>query len=246
MRKSGKEVSESPFAVMVVEPEQPYVVETLCDVPIDVGDLNPEDSELAVTLQRPDASDEPVKQTLSDGSLRFSFIPKIAGEHLIAMKKRTVRIEVIETDEPKNEINKPANILLKNIPAEHLPKLHAGLLRPQKNGELAKMEEHLTIKKTTDGNLYVSFFPHEKGPHAINVRKDGISVEDSPYTVDVTEGTVKEEVYPVGRPCDVGLDIPSVNLPHDFETLSATLQRPGCATEEPVILQQSSEDKLRE
>ncbi len=116
MRKSGKEVSESPFAVMVVEPAQPYAVGALCDVPIDVGDLKQEDlSKLTATLQGPGSNDECVTpKILSDGNLSVSFIPKMVGEYLITVKIRNapnppvVSVDVTDT-EPENEINKPSH-----------------------------------------------------------------------------------------------------------------------------------------
>jgi hypothetical protein len=53
-----------------------------------------------------------------------------------------------------------------------------------------------------------------------------------------------EEVYPMSRPCDVGMDIPSVNLPDDFKKLTATLERPGSKKEEPVTLELNPDNTL--
>jgi hypothetical protein len=53
-----------------------------------------------------------------------------------------------------------------------------------------------------------------------------------------------EEVHPVGRACDVGLDIPDVNLPGDFKKLTATLQRPNSKKEEPVNLELNPDNTL--
>ena len=251
VKKSGKEVPESPFAVMV-EPAQPeYAVGAPCDVPIDVSDIKPEDlPKLTATLKRPNSNvEEPVEpKILSDGSLSVSFVPKSPGEHLITVKKRSRPIPgspfsvMVTAPEPTNEIGKPSNVPLENIPAKDLPKLDAGLLRPG-----STVEEPITIKKTSDDNLYAPFIPHEEGPHQINVRKDGKPVPDSPYSVDVppkVEEQPVEEVYPLNKPCDVGMDIPSLNLPEDFEKITATLQRPGSTKEEPVTLEVNPDNTL--
>ena len=52
------------------------------------------------------------------------------------------------------------------------------------------------------------------------------------------------QVHPVGRTCDVGLDIPGVALPDDFKKLSATLQRPRSKKEEPVNLELNPDNTL--
>jgi hypothetical protein len=52
------------------------------------------------------------------------------------------------------------------------------------------------------------------------------------------------QVHPVGRTCDVGLDIPGVVLPDDFKKLSATLQRPRSQKEEPVSLELNPDNTL--
>ena len=46
------------------------------------------------------------------------------------------------------------------------------------------------------------------------------------------ERPVVEDVQPVGRTCDVRMDIPGVKLPVDFKKLTATLQRPNSKKEE--------------
>ena len=51
-------------------------------------------------------------------------------------------------------------------------------------------------------------------------------------------------MHPVGRTCDVGLDIPGVSLPDDFKKLTATLQRPRSSKEEPVNLELNPDNTL--
>ena len=254
IKKSGKEIPESPISVMIEPAEQENTVGSPCDVPLEIPGLNlPEDlPKLTATLRRPGSNvEEPVEpKVTSDGNLSVSFVPKSPGEHFITVKKRNRPVPgspfsvMITADEPTSKIGKPTNVALENIPAKDLPKLDAGLIRPR-----STVEEPVPIKKTSDDNLYVPFIPHEGGPHKINVRKDGKPVPDSPYIVDVPskdgEGAQPvEEVHPVGRACDVGLDIPGVNLPDDFKKLTATLQRPNSKKEEPVNLELNPDNTL--
>ena len=252
---NGKEIPESPISVMIEPAEPENAVNSPCDVPLDIPGLNlPEDlPKLTATLKRPGSNrEEPVEpKVTSDGNLSVSFVPKSPGEHLITVKKRGRPVPgspfsvMITAPEPKSEIGRPTNVPLENIPAKDLPKLDAGLLRPK-----STVEEPVPIKKTSDDNLYVPFIPHEAGPHKINVRKDGKPVPDSPYIVDVPSKDVVdgaqpvEEVHPVGKACDVGLDIPGVKLPDDFKKLTATLQRPKSKKEEPVNLELNPDNTL--
>ena len=253
IKKSGKEIPESPISVMIepVEPEK--AVGAPCDVPLDVDGLNlPEDlPKLTATLKRPGSNvEEPVEpKATSDGNLSVSFVPKSPGEHLITVKKRNRPVPgspfsvMVTAPEPACEIGKPSNAPLENIPSKDLPKLDAGLLRPG-----STKEEPVPVKKTSDDNLYVPFIPHEAGPHKINVRKGGRPVPDSPYIVDVPEKVSKkppvEELHPVGKACDFGLDIPGLNIPGDFKKLSATLQRPSSKKEEPLNLELNPDNTL--
>ena len=252
IKKDGKEIQESPVSVMIEPAEPENAVGSPCDVPLEIPGLNlPEDlPKITATLKRPGSNvEEPVEpKVTSDGNLSVSFVPKSPGEHLITVKKRNRPVPgspfsvMITAPEPTCEIGKPTNVPLENVPAKDLPKLDAGLLRPG-----STKEEPVPIKKTSDDNLYVPFIPHEEGPHKVNVRKDGRPVPDSPYIVDVPakrEEQPVEEVYPMNRPCDVGMDIPSVNLPDDFKKLTATLQRPGSNKEEPVNLELNPDNTL--
>ena len=144
---------------------------------------------------------------------------------------------MVTATEPTNSVGKPASVPLENIPVEDLPRLDAGLQRPG-----SKVEEPITIKKTSDDTLFASFIPHEEGVHKVNVRKDKKPLPDSPYLVnvpgkDVGDGAPVEEVHPIGRPCDMGLDIPGLTLPDDFKKITATLERPGSKKEESVSLE---------
>ncbi len=48
----------------------------------------------------------------------------------------------------------------------------------------------------------------------------------------------------VGRPCGLGLEIPGLKLPEDFDLLTALLKRPGSNTEEPLKLVLNSDNTL--
>ena len=256
VKKSGQEVPESPFPVMVERGEPEDAVGSLCDVPLNSPDItNPKEDlpKLTGTLKRPDSTkEEPIKlKVLSDNTLSASFVPKSPGEHLITVKKRNRPVAgspfsiMVTAEEPKPCIGKPSTVPIEKIPAEDLPKLDAGLKRPGSN-----VEEPVTIKKASDDTLYASFVPLEEGPHEVTVRKDKKPVPDATKVVDVPaekakpERPVVEEVHPVGRTCDVGMDIPGVNLPEDFKKLTATLQRPNSKKEEPVTLELNPDNTL--
>lgn len=48
----------------------------------------------------------------------------------------------------------------------------------------------------------------------------------------------------VGRPCGVGLEIPGLKLPEDFDLLTGVLKRPGSTVEEPLKLILNSDNTL--
>ena len=139
---------------------------------------------------------------------------------------------MVTSPEPVNRSGVPCGVGLEDIPVEDLPNLEAGLQRPGSN-----IEEPVRIKQNSDNTLSASFVPHEEGPHKLHVRKDKTPLPQSPYIVDVVGKDKVEEVHPVGRTCDVGLDIPGLVLPDDFDKLEATIQRPNSDKEEPLNLE---------
>lgn len=189
------------------------------------------------TLKRPSSNEEePLNLVLnSDNTLSVSFIPHETGKHLVGVKKFNRHVNgspipvMVTSPEPVNRVEVPCGVGLEDIPCEELPNLEAGLQRPGSN-----VEEPVRIKKNSDDTLSASFVPHEKGPHKLHVRKDKKPLPESPYIVDVSDKDDVEEVYPVGRTCDLGLDIPGVSLPEDFNKLEATLQRPNSDKQEPL------------
>lgn len=197
VKQFGKNLLDSPLPVMVETAEPENVVGSPCDFPLDVPSLNlPDDlSRLTLTMKRPGSTrEEPIKpRLLSDNTLSVSFVPKSPGEHLITVKKRNRPVQgspfslMVTSDAPTSEIGKPSSVPLENIPANDLPKLDAGLLRPG-----STVEEPIPIKKTLDDNLYAPFIPHEGGPHKINVRKDGKPVPGGSFLLDVPPKDVED------------------------------------------------------
>ena len=55
---------------------------------------------------------------------------------------------------------------------------------------------------------------------------------------------MKRERPVVGKPCDVKLDIPDVDVERDFEDLKGTLRRPNSDKEEPTELRKNPDGTL--
>ena len=251
---SGREVPEYSFEIIVKETSPEYTVGSPCDSPINIPGLKfPDDLvKLTATLKRPGSKkEEPIKlKVLSDNTLTASFLPESPGDYVITIKmnNRPVTgspfIITVTTSELKPSIGQPSSIPFENIPVKDLPRLDATLQRPGSD-----IQEPVTIKQTSDDNLFASFIPHEEGPHKITVRKDKKPLPDATKVLDVPATETQperpvEEAHPVGRTCDVGMDIPGVNLPEDFKKLTATLQRPNSKKEEPVTLQLNPDNTL--
>ena len=220
----GKNLLDSPLPVVVETAEPENAVGSPCDFPLVIPSLNlPDDlSKLTVTAKRPGStSEEPIKpRLLSDNTLSVSFIPKAPGEHLITVKKRNRPVPgspfslTVTSDEPTNEIGKPSNVSLENIPAKDLPKLDAGLLRPG-----STVEEPVTVKKTSDDNLYAPFIPHEEGPHQINVRKDGKPIPNGSFSLDVPPRDVEDGRRPGKGPQPEKIPSPKKSPVHEESPL---------------------------
>lgn len=242
IKKDGLPIPGSPFSILIESEEPINAVGAPVDCCLDLPGVNlPEDfKKLKGSLKRPSSSiEEPLQLVLnSDNSLSCSFIPKETGKHLVGVKKFNRHVNgspipvMVTAPEPVNRVGHPCGVGLENIPPEDLPKLDAGIQRPG-----SKVEEPVRIKQNSDNTLSASFVPHEEGPHKLHVRKDKKPLPESPYLVDVLGKDKVEEVHPVGRTCDIGLDIPDLVLPDDFKKLTATLKRPSSTKEEPVNLE---------
>ena len=74
-------------------------------------------------------------------------------------------------------------------------------------------------------------------------------IPGSPFAAEVFPkgsdfDSVKRERPVVGKPCDVKLDIPDVDVERDFEHLTGTLKRPGSDKEEPIELKKNPDGTL--
>lgn len=79
------------------------------------------------------------------------------------------------------------------------------------------------------------------GEYNVVVKFADKHIPGSPFNAEIFPkgadlGSLKRERPVVGKPCDVKLDIPDIDLERDFDDLTGTLKRPGSDKEEPVEL----------
>ena len=233
VKKNRRPVKGSPFEIMVAEApsaESKPTVGQKCDMGLDIPDLDlPRDlKDLKATLTRPNGEKEPIECTCTpENTLGLEFTPKEPGKHLIDVTKRGRPVKgspfevLVGSPESKPTVGEKCDLGL-DIPGVDLPRdlkdLEATLTRP--NGK----KEPLECTCTPDNNLGLEFTPEEPGKHLIDVKKRGRPVKGSPFEVLVGSPEPKPTV---GEKCDLGLDIPGVDLPHDLKDLEATLTRPN-------------------
>ena len=182
-------------------------------------------------------------------------------------------ITVIE-DKPENPVGKPVSIALLDIPLRDLPRIQVFLQRPgsdteepvtlkknsddslsvsfiplepgvhkihvRKNSkplpvspyEIEVIDDRVfdTPEKAPDGKEPVDKMPYREAPK-----------EESLFTKEVAPA---DEKLPVGRICDLDLEIPGFSLPRDFRKLTATLKRPSSKREEPINLKLNPDKTL--
>ena len=262
LRKDKKDVQNSPYSVMVgakeEKVEEVHPMGRTCDVNLDIQGVKlPEDLEkdlLRGFLKRPNSSnEEPLKlEITSDNSLGVSFVPQEPGEHQISVRKKTPDRKwkdvpgspfsiMVEAAEAVNAVGTPCDCLL-DMPSVRIPedlkRLTATLKRPS-----SRQEEDLKLRVTSDNKPFASFVPREPGPHLISIKKYGSHVKNSPFTVMVV---APEAGNAIGRPCGVGLEIPGLKLPDDYNNglLTASLKRPSGKPEEPLPLALNSDNTL--
>ena len=252
VKKSGRHIPGSPFSILVEAEEPVEAVGCPVDYCFDIPEINlPDDFEkLDATIKRPSSDkEEPISLKLnSDDTLSCSFVPKEVGIHHINIRKYGRHVTgspfavKVTTPEAVSQVDRPYGMGL-DIPGINLPEdyplLSATLKRPS-----SPREEELRLLLNGDNTLGVAFTPREVGEHLVYVRKRGRDVEGSPFSVMVVGQEKVEEVHPVGRTCDVGLDIPGVNLPEDFNRLAASLMRPSGKKEEPLKLELNPDNTL--
>ena len=253
-KKDNTHIPGSPFSILVEAVEPVEAVGCPVDYALDIPGVNmPQDFEkLKGTLKRPSSKiEEPLTLKLnSDNSLSVSFVPQETGVHYINVTKFGRHVpgspfEVdVTSDEPARTVGKPLGKGLDspdvNLPEDY-PQLTAALKRPS-----SKKEEPVRLILNGDNTLSVAFTPREVGEHLLHLRKDGRDVQDSPFVIMVVDKDKVEEVHPMGKTCDVNLDIPGVNLPEDLQEgrLKAYLMRPSSTKEEPLDLELNPDNTL--
>ena len=253
-KKDGTHIPGSPFSILVEAEEPVEAVGCPLDYCLDIPGINlPEDiSKLKGTLKRPSSRrEEPLNLKLnSDDSLSVSFVPRETGLHYINITKYGRHVPGspfpvnVTSPEPTSQVGKPFGKGLDspdiNLPEDY-PLLSAALKRPS-----SEKEEDLRLILNGDNTLGVAFTPREVGEHLIHLRKNDNDVESSPYSVMVGDKDKVEEVHPMGRTCDVSLDIQGVNLPEDLDKgrLKAYLMRPSSVKEEDLGLELNPDNSL--
>lgn len=169
-----------------------------------------------------------------NNSLSANFTPKEAGKNDLHLKKKGKElpgcpVPLLVRDKP--EVGKPCKVPFECPDVDRkkdLHKLKGSLIRP--NGQ----KEPLDVDVTKEGDISVTFTPHEPGKHIINIKKNKKHVEESPYVI-IVPGEEMAPTAAVGSPCDVNLDLPDVILPDDLKDLKATVENPN-GEEEPCEL----------
>ena len=87
----------------------------------------------------------------------------------------------------------------------------------------SKTEEPLTVEKGPGHAVIVSFIPKKPGDHQISVNISGSHVPGSPFNVPVEEAPTQTST---GNPFSMALELVGVNLPSDFQYLTAKVKRP--------------------
>ena len=255
IKKKRKPVRGSPFKVMVEEAPKEAKNPTVgnpCDVNLSLPDVSlPDDlPKLSAELERPTGKKEPIDLKLGpDNTLSISFTPTEPGLHLIHIKKSRrpikdspIKIMVDEAApvEKVPTVGNPCDVNLElpdiKLP-DDLPELMAVLERP------SLLREKLPLKANPDNTLAISFVPKEAGLHQIHIKKSKKPVKGSPFQIMVEEAPQAEKLPTVGNPCDVNIELPTINLPDDLDRLKATLTRPN-GEKEPLKLTANPDNTL--
>lgn len=255
-KSDGSPIAGSPFSILVESEEPVEGVGCPVDYCFSLDDVAlPDDilkERVKGTLKRPSSDkEEPIDLKLnSDNTLSCSFVPRETGLHYIFIRKYGKQVEgspfVIKVTAPEgvSTVGKPYGMGLESpdvtLPEDY-PRLSATLKRPS-----SPKEEELKLVLNGDNTLGVAFTPREEGEHLIHLRKDNKEVDGSPFSVMVGAKEKVEEVHPMGRTCDVNLDIQGVTLPEDLENglLKGFLKRPNSAKEEPLKLEITRDNSL--
>ncbi|XP_065067168.1 filamin-A-like isoform X4 [Rhopilema esculentum] len=248
LKKKGKELPGCPVPLLVRDKPE---IGKPCKIPFELPDVDRKKdiNKLKGSLIRPNGKKEPLDVDVTpEGDISVTFTPNEAGKHIINIKKNKKHVEespyviIVPGEElaPTALVGSPCDVNL-DLPDVVLPDdlkdLKATVERP--NGE----EEPCEMSVNKDKTLAVSFTPREPGLHLIHIKKKRRPVKGSPFKVMVEQAPKPVKNPTVGNPCDVNFSLPDVNLPEDFEHLTAELERPTGATE-PVDLKLNPDNSL--
>jgi filamin len=180
----------------------------------------------------------------------------------------------VTEEKPENPIGKPVSVALVDVPLRDLPRVQVFLQRPGSDTEepitLKKnSDDSLSVSfvPMEPGTYKIHVRKNSKplpgSPYEIEVIDDRVfnapggapqgkepsdkmpyseaPREEALFTKEIAPG---DEKLPVGRICDLDLEIPGFSLPRDFRKLSATLKRPSSKREEPINLELNPDKTL--
>ncbi len=173
----------------------------------------------------------------------------------------------VTEEKPENPLGKPVSVALVDIPLRDLPRIQVFIQRPGSDTEepitlKQNSDDSLSVSfiprepgahiihvrknsKPLPGSPYEieiiddrvfdtpEKVPYGKEPSDKTPYRE-ISMEETLFTKEVAP---TDEKQPLGRICDLNLDIPGFSLPRDFRKLSATLKRPSSKREELINLE---------
>ena len=240
VRKGEQPVQGSPFIVDVEDscsvPDGP-TVGTECDVSLELPDISTGDfKKLKCSLMRPGKKlEEPVTFTQKDDqSIGINFTPKSVGLHKVIIKKDGKNVPgspfEIVVDQGSKCFNAPivgcrSEVVLDiHATKEEFKTYHGILKRP------SGQEESLPLHLDSNNHVIVSFTPEENGLHNICIKSKGKDVPGSPIDVMVNSNKPKPSH------CDIGFEIPGVDLSRDFNLLKGIMKLPS-GKEETIKLQ---------
>ncbi|CDW56754.1 filamin C [Trichuris trichiura] len=151
----------------------------------------PQGGGLSVKIEGPAKADVKCYDN-KDGTCTITWIPPAPGEYLIhiqyagnAIDGSPFRATVSGEGRKRAQISvgSTSEVSLR-IPDEDTSQLSASIKSP------SGIEEPCATKKLENGNLGVSFTPREPGEHLITVKKHGVILKGSPFSIKVNKADV--------------------------------------------------------
>ena len=180
----------------------------------------------------------------------------------------------VTEEKPENSVGKPVSIALVDIPLRDLPRVQVFLQRPgsdtdepvtlKKNSDDSLSVSFIPLEPGVHKiHVRKNSKPLPESPYEIEVLDDRVfdtpekapdgkkPFEKMPYreaprneSLFTKEVAPADKKLPVGRICDLDLEIPGFSFPRDFRKLSATLKRPSSKREEPINLELNPDKTL--